>query len=105
LGSNKKVSPEFLDDVSLRRAFHRRIFLSDTLMAIGGAMTGEYRGPRMSHMQSANKGPADTMKRVGGVVAGGKREDDGRALVHQQREHPAVRPGTQQDGWRDSRRQ
>lgn len=45
-------------------------------MAIGGA-TGEIRGTRMSHMMSANEGPADIIGKVSGAVQGGKREDDG----------------------------
>jgi len=51
--------------------------LKATAMAIGGAVAGEYRGPRASHMQSANEGPADIIAKVSGVVPGGKREDDG----------------------------
>ena len=31
----------------------------------------------MSHMQSANEGPADIIAKVSGAVQGGKREDDG----------------------------
>ncbi|KAK3058875.1 hypothetical protein LTR09_000440 [Extremus antarcticus] len=38
---------------------------------------GEERGPRMSHMMSANEGPMDIIAKVSGVVEGGKREDDG----------------------------
>jgi catalase len=50
------------------------------LRAVGaalGALQGEPRGPRLSHMQGANEGPADVIKKVSGAVAGGKREDDG----------------------------
>ena len=36
----------------------------------------EGRGPRMSHMQSANEGPADTIAKVSDKVSSGKREDD-----------------------------
>ena len=45
-------------------------------MAIGGA-TGESRSNRMSHMASANEGPADIIAKVSGSVEGGKRADDG----------------------------
>jgi catalase len=45
--------------------------------AIGTAVQGEHRGARMSHMQSANEGPADIITKVSGVMMGGKREDDG----------------------------
>ncbi|KAK5162809.1 uncharacterized protein LTR77_011181 [Saxophila tyrrhenica] len=38
---------------------------------------GEERGPRMSHMMSANEGPMDIIAKVSGAVQGGKREDDG----------------------------
>ncbi|KAM9874799.1 Vegetative catalase [Verticillium dahliae] len=51
--------------------------LRATAMAIGSQMTGERRAPRMSHMQSANEGPADIIGKVSGAVPGGKREDDG----------------------------
>ena len=46
-------------------------------MAIQGAVQGEGRAPRMSHMASANEGPADIIAKVSGAVQGGKREDDG----------------------------
>nr|XP_036586391.1 catalase [Colletotrichum truncatum]KAF6796798.1 catalase [Colletotrichum truncatum] len=46
-------------------------------MAIGAGVQGERRAPRMSHMQSANEGPADIIGKVSGAVPGGKREDDG----------------------------
>ena len=36
----------------------------------------EMRGPRMSHMQSANEGPMEIIAKVSGKVSGGKREDD-----------------------------
>lgn len=51
--------------------------LKATAMAIGAEVAGERRAPRMSHMQSANEGPADIIAKVSGAVAGGKREDDG----------------------------
>ncbi|KAL2263963.1 hypothetical protein VTK26DRAFT_3957 [Humicola hyalothermophila] len=44
--------------------------------AIGAGVQGEQRGPRVSHMQSANEGPADIIGKVSGCVPGGKREDD-----------------------------
>ena len=50
--------------------------LQATAMAIGGA-TGESRSNRMSHMASANEGPADIIAKVSGAVQGGTREDDG----------------------------
>lgn len=43
---------------------------------IQGAVAGEYRAPRQSHMGSANEGPADIIAKVSGAVQGGKREDD-----------------------------
>lgn len=46
-------------------------------MGIQGAMSGETRAPRASHMMSANEGPADIIGKVSGVVKGGKRADDG----------------------------
>ncbi|KAM0276126.1 hypothetical protein ACHAQH_007052 [Verticillium albo-atrum] len=51
--------------------------LRATAMAIGSQVTGERRAPRMSHMQSANEGPADIIGKVSGAVQGGKRDDDG----------------------------
>ncbi|EKG22516.1 Catalase [Macrophomina phaseolina MS6] len=51
--------------------------LQATAMAIGAEVQGERRAPRMSHMQSANEGPADIIGKVSGAVQGGKREDDG----------------------------
>ncbi|PNP43528.1 hypothetical protein TGAMA5MH_04500 [Trichoderma gamsii] len=51
--------------------------LRATAAAIGAGVQGERREPRMSHMQSANEGPADIIAKVSGVVQGGKREDDG----------------------------
>jgi catalase len=51
--------------------------LQATAMAIQGAVQGEGRAPRMSHMASANEGPADIIAKVSGAVQGGKREDDG----------------------------
>lgn len=50
--------------------------LQATAMAIGGAI-GERRSNRMSHMASANEGPADIIAKVSGAVQGGTREDDG----------------------------
>lgn len=50
--------------------------LQATAMAIGGAI-GERRSNRMSHMASANEGPADIIAKVSGAVQGGKRADDG----------------------------
>jgi len=50
--------------------------LQATAMAIQGAVQGEGRAPRMSHMASANEGPADIIAKVSGSVQGGKREDD-----------------------------
>ncbi|KAK3306742.1 catalase-like domain-containing protein [Chaetomium strumarium] len=50
--------------------------LKATAMAIGAGLQGEYRGPRASHMQGANEGPADVIAKVSGSVPGGKREDD-----------------------------
>jgi len=51
--------------------------LQATAMAIQGAVSGEGRAPRMSHMASANEGPADIIGKVSGAVQGGKRQDDG----------------------------
>lgn len=51
--------------------------LRATAEAIATGLTGEKRAARMSHMQSANEGPADIIAKVAGVVSGGKREDDG----------------------------
>ncbi|KAH7035718.1 catalase-like domain-containing protein [Microdochium trichocladiopsis] len=51
--------------------------LMATATAIGAEVMGERRGPRMSHMQSANEGPADIISKVSGVTSGGKRADDG----------------------------
>lgn len=44
---------------------------------IQGTTQGEARNPRISHMGSANEGPADIIAKVSGSVQGGKREDDG----------------------------
>jgi catalase len=41
------------------------------------AVSGESRSSRMSHMMSANEGPADIIGKVSGAVEGGKRADDG----------------------------
>jgi hypothetical protein len=51
--------------------------LRATAAAIGAGIQGEARAPRVSHMQSANEGPADIIGKVSGAVAGGKRADDG----------------------------
>ena len=51
--------------------------LQATAQAIQGAVQGEGRAPRISHMASANEGPADIIAKVSGAVQGGKREDDG----------------------------
>lgn len=51
--------------------------LRATAAAISAESQGERRAPRMSHMQSANEGPADIIAKVCGAVHGGKREDDG----------------------------
>lgn len=50
--------------------------LEATAAAIQGAASGEGRAPRVTHMQSANEGPADIIAKVSGAVKGGKREDD-----------------------------
>jgi hypothetical protein len=44
---------------------------------IASATSGERRGNRVSHMMSANEGPADIIGKVSGAVNGGKRADDG----------------------------
>lgn len=51
--------------------------LKATAEAISGGVQGERRAPRMSHMQSANEGPADIIAKVSGAAQGGKRVDDG----------------------------
>lgn len=51
--------------------------LHATAMAIQGAMQSESRTPRLSHMGSANEGPADIIAKVSGAAQGGKGEDDG----------------------------
>lgn len=51
--------------------------LEATAQAIQGAVQGEGRAPRISHMGSSNEGPADIIAKVSGSVQGGKREDDG----------------------------
>ncbi|KAJ1327072.1 catalase [Microdochium nivale] len=53
-----------------------------TANAIGSELMGERRAPRMSHMQSANEGPADIIAKVSGVTSGGKREDDGQYFTN-----------------------
>jgi catalase len=50
--------------------------LQATASAIATGLTGERRATRMSHLQSANEGPADIIAKVSGTVTGGKREDD-----------------------------
>ncbi|KAI1428863.1 catalase-like domain-containing protein [Xylaria sp. FL1777] len=50
--------------------------LKATAAAISAETQGERRAPRMSHMQSANEGPADIIAKVCGAVHGGKRADD-----------------------------
>ncbi|RYP07557.1 hypothetical protein DL764_002412 [Monosporascus ibericus] len=52
--------------------------LHATAEAIGAGVQGERRNPRMSHLQSANEGPADIIAKVSGAVQGGKREDNGK---------------------------
>jgi len=47
-----------------------------TAQAVGAMVAGEHRGPRLSHMQSANEGPADIISKVSGASQGGKRTDD-----------------------------
>jgi catalase len=44
---------------------------------IQSATSSEHRGNRVSHMMSANEGPADIIGKVSGTVTGGKRVDDG----------------------------
>jgi len=51
--------------------------ISAATAAIGAQVAGERRTPRMSHMQSANEGPADIAMKISGVIEGGKRQDDG----------------------------
>ncbi|KAG7114749.1 Vegetative catalase like protein [Verticillium longisporum] len=65
--------------------------LRATAMAIGSQVTGERRAPRMSHMQSANEGPADIIGKVSGAVPGGKREDDGAYFTNNEG-HPLPDP-------------
>ncbi|KAH7628022.1 catalase-like domain-containing protein [Sordaria sp. MPI-SDFR-AT-0083] len=50
--------------------------LMATVQAIAGAVQGEHRTPRMTHMMNANEGPADIISKVAGVTSGGKRSDD-----------------------------
>ncbi|VBB87229.1 CATP2 small subunit catalase encoded by the catP2 gene [Podospora comata] len=50
--------------------------LKATAAGIAAELVGERRNPRMTHMQSANEGPADIIAKVSGASAGGKREDD-----------------------------
>ncbi|KAF2751350.1 heme-dependent catalase [Sporormia fimetaria CBS 119925] len=50
--------------------------LEATAMAIKGAIHGEGRAPRLSHMASSNEGPADIIAKVSGANQGGKRADD-----------------------------
>ncbi|RBQ82153.1 hypothetical protein VDGD_21080 [Verticillium dahliae] len=65
--------------------------LRATAMAIGSQVTGERRAPRVSHMQSANEGPADIIGKVSGAVPGGKREDDGAYFTNNEG-HPLPDP-------------
>lgn len=51
--------------------------LQATAEAITAGVQGERRGPRMSHVMSANEEPADIAAKITGSVQGGKREDDG----------------------------
>lgn len=51
--------------------------LKATAEAINSETQGERRAPRLSHMQSANEGPADIAAKISGSVQGGKRVDDG----------------------------
>ena len=50
--------------------------MAPTAAAIGKTAMGEGRGSRMTHMMSANEGPADIIAKVSGAAEGGKREDD-----------------------------
>ena len=43
---------------------------------ISAGTSGERRAPRMTHMQSANEGPADIISKVSGATAGGIRQDN-----------------------------
>lgn len=43
---------------------------------IQSSTTGESRGNRVTHMMSANEGPADIAAKISGCVAGGIRTDD-----------------------------
>ncbi|KAK7908708.1 hypothetical protein PG985_016011 [Apiospora marii] len=51
--------------------------LGESSVYILRSPAAESRGNRVSHMQSANEGPADIISKVSGAVQGGKREDDG----------------------------
>ncbi|KAK8040838.1 hypothetical protein PG994_013845 [Apiospora phragmitis] len=51
--------------------------LESIKQTIASTTTAESRGNRVSHMQSANEGPADIISKVSGAMEGGKREDDG----------------------------
>lgn len=44
--------------------------------SIQGATSGEKRGPRVTHMMSANEGPADIAANISGAVSSGIRTDD-----------------------------
>jgi catalase len=57
---------------------------------IQGITQGEARAPRLSHMGSANEGPADIIAKVSGSVQGGKREDDGPYFTNNEGECPEV---------------
>ncbi|KAI6782379.1 uncharacterized protein J7T54_001236 [Emericellopsis cladophorae] len=67
--------------------------LKATAEAIAGGTQGEYRAPRMSHMQSANEGPADIISKVSGASQGGKRVDDGAYFTNNEG-HPFPDPKT-----------
>ncbi len=51
--------------------------LEATAQAIQGAVQGEGRATHISHVASADEGPADNIAKVSGAVQGRKREDDG----------------------------
>lgn len=51
--------------------------LESIKQTVSRGAAGESRSNRVSHMQSANEGPADIIAKVSGTVQGGKRADDG----------------------------
>lgn len=51
-------------------------------MAIASENQGKRWAPRVSHMQSANEGPADIIAKVSSVVQGGKGADDGKYFTN-----------------------